>query len=99
MARLIGQLTENQLRAALIASGYDNAEARLYLEKLIGRRDGMILDLRLQDEIPLLRPALLNHDFSYNPAMDGPFSANVNGTTIVARNSAKVISRGKILKR
>jgi len=99
MARLIGQLTENQLRAALIASGYDNAEARLYLEKLIGRRDRMICDLRLQDEIPLLRPARLNHDFSYDPALDGPFSANVNGTTIVARHSTKVVSRGKILKR
>jgi hypothetical protein len=98
MARLIGQLTENQLRAALIASGYDNAEARLYLEKLISRRDQMIRDLQLQDEIPLLHPTSPSRDFSYNPTTDGPFSAKVNGTTIAARESAAVVVGGKFLK-
>jgi hypothetical protein len=98
MARLIGQLTENQLRAALIASGYDNAEARLYLEKLISRRDRMIRDLRLQDEIPLLRRNSPNHDFSYNPITDGPFSATVNATTILARRSTAAIVHGKIVR-
>jgi hypothetical protein len=96
MARLIGQLTENQLRAALIASGYDNAEARLYLEKLISRRDRMIIDLRLQDEIPLLRSTALNCDFNYNPAADGPFTAKVNDMVISARDSAAIIVRGKL---
>jgi hypothetical protein len=99
MARLIGQLTENQLRAALIASGYDNIEARLYLEKLISRRDRMIIDLRLQDEIPLLRPEPLNRNFSYDPAADGPFTAKVNGAMISARESTAIIVRGKSLKR
>jgi len=98
MARLIGQLTENQLRAALIASGYDNAEARLYLEKLISRRDQMIRDLRLQDEIPLLRPEPLNRGFSYDPAVDGLFSVQLNGATISARESTAVIVRGTMLR-
>ena len=98
MARLIGQLTENQLRAALIASGYDNAEAWLYLEKLISRRDQMIRDLQLQDEIPLLLRTSPSRDFSYNPTTDGPFSAKVNGTTITARESAAVVVGGKFLK-
>jgi len=98
MARLIGQLTENQLRAALIASGYDNAEARLYLEKLISRRDQMILDLRLEKEIPLLRPARQNRVFSYHPATDGNFVASVNKTTVSARQSAAVIVHGKIIR-
>ncbi len=98
MARLIGQLSENQLRAALIASGYDNAAARLYLEKLISRRDQMIRDLRLQDEIPLLRPNSANRDFSYNPVTDGPFSANVKGTPLAARASAAAVVRGEIVQ-
>jgi len=99
MARLIGQLTENQLRAALIASGYDNAEARLYLEKLFNRRDRMIIDLGLQQEVPLLRPRPLNPKFSYDPAIDGPFTATVNGLTVSARKSGKVIVRGELLNR
>jgi hypothetical protein len=98
MARLIGQLTENQLRAALIASGYDNAEARLYLEKLISRRDQMIRDLQLQDEIPLLRSHAPNREFSYNPVTNGPFSANVNGTTLAARDSVATIVHGRIVQ-
>ena len=99
MARLIGQLTENQLRAALIASGYDNAESRLYLEKLISRRDRMICDLGLENEIPLLRPARLNRDFSYDPSIDGPFEAFVNGARVTARKTSAIIVRGKIIQR
>jgi hypothetical protein len=99
MARLIGQLTENQLRAALIASGYDNTESRLYLEKLISRRDKMIRDLRLENEMPLLRPDGQNRDFSYAPSTDGPFTADEGGTKVFARESAGAIFRGKIFQR
>ena len=97
MARLIGQLTENQIRAALIASGYDNAEARLYLEKLLSRRDRMILDLKPEHEIPLLRPNRQNHDFSYDPSKDGPFTALVGGRTVFARLSSAIVSQGQLL--
>lgn len=98
MARLIGQLTENQLRAALIGAGYDNAEARLYLEKLISRRDRMIRDLKLENEIPLLRPEGQNRRFNYAPAKDDPFTAMLNRKRIYARQSAAVLSRGKLIK-
>lgn len=94
MARLIGQLTENQLREALIASGYDNAEARFYLEKLISRRDRMIRDLGLENEIPLLRPHGQNHEFSFEPLINGPFEATVNGLRVSARESTDIIVRG-----
>jgi hypothetical protein len=99
MARLIGQLTENQLRAALIASGYDNAESRLYLEKLISRRDQMVRDLKLENEIPLLHPNGQNREFSYNPSVDGPFEAVINGSKMSARDSSALVSRGKLLAR
>ena len=96
MARLIGQLTEAQLHAALIASGYDNAEARLYLEKLISRRDRMIRDLGLENDIPLLRPNGQQHDFSYTPAINGPFEAVCDGSIVHARESSAVIVNGKL---
>jgi hypothetical protein len=97
MARMIGQLTENQLRGALIASGYDNAESRLYLEKLISRRDRMVRDLKLENEIPLLRPNGQNHEFNYHPSADGPFAAtDPAGAKIFARESAQIISSGRL---
>jgi hypothetical protein len=99
MARLIGQLTENELRAALIASGYDNAESRLYLEKLISRRDQMVRDLKLENEIPLLHPNGQNREFSYNPSVDGSFEAVINGSKMSARDSSALVSRGKLLAR
>jgi hypothetical protein len=98
MARLIGQLTEDQLRAALIGSGYDNAAARLYLEKLISRRDQMIRDLKLETEIPLLRPTAPDRTFSYHPSLDGPFETVMNGSTLSARHSSAIIVRGKIIQ-
>ena len=64
MARLIGQLTETQLRDALEASGYTGDEARLYLDKLVHRRDRMIRDLKLDNEIPLLRPGTMRDEKS-----------------------------------
>jgi hypothetical protein len=99
MARLIGQLTENQLRAALIASGYDNAEARLYLEKLISRRDQMVRDLKLENEIPLLRPKGQDRDFSYTPVADWRFAALVGEEKVFARESRDIILHGKIFQR
>jgi hypothetical protein len=98
MARLIGQLTENQLRGALIAAGYDNAEATLYLEKLISRRDRMICDLKLQNEIPLLRPNGQNRHFNYIPGPDNRFAAaSPSGATIFARDSGRSILHGQLV--
>lgn len=56
MARLVGQLTETQIVQALVASGFDSGQAKIYTEKLISRRDRMVCDLGLAGEIALLRP-------------------------------------------
>jgi hypothetical protein len=47
MARLIAQLTENQLREALEVSGFEPDEVTLYAHKLLHRRDRMLHDLGL----------------------------------------------------
>ena len=75
MARMIGQFTEDQIIQGLIAAGWDSAEVRLLTEKLVSRRDQMIKDLELADEIPLLRPAGARRKFSYDPNTDGPIVA------------------------
>jgi len=98
MARLIGQLTERQIIAALVASGYDSAEVRLYTEKLISRRDRMVTDLGLGGEIPPLRPGGSNRKFSYDPAVDGPVAITVPGLgEVKAPASGMKINGGKLV--
>jgi hypothetical protein len=55
MARLIGQITESQIKDALSAAGFEQEQLVRYVEKLISRRDHLIRDSQLADEIPLLR--------------------------------------------
>jgi hypothetical protein len=51
MARLIAQLTEQQIVQALRVSGFPPEHVRIFAEKLISRRDRMIGDLELDAEI------------------------------------------------
>lgn len=100
MGRLIGELTEAQILQGLIASGYDSAPARLYLEKLISRRDRMIRDLGLADEFRMLRPDGSNRRFSYDPKIEGPMVADNHARNgKVAAIGAEVVEDGVLMPR
>jgi hypothetical protein len=101
MARLIGQLTEEQLKQALIGAGYDVARARFLLEKLVSRRDQMIKDIGLEGEIALLRPNGVNRRLSYDPSVDGPFESFLpEGRRVTAQNTGLyVIVKGVLQSR
>lgn len=99
MARLIGQLTENQIKQGLIGAGLDAATGRLLLEKLASRRDHMLQDLGLDREIPLWRPKGENRKLNYDPAKDGPFTATLSdGSTVFARIDSERMVVGGMLK-
>jgi hypothetical protein len=66
MARFIGQLSEEQISQALVASGFDSTQVTLYTGKLLSRRDQMIRDLGLAGEIGLLRPGALSGAMTSN---------------------------------
>jgi hypothetical protein len=55
MARLIAKLTEQQIVDALSASGFSSSEVHIYTEKLLSRRDNLLIDLQLTNEFTLLR--------------------------------------------
>jgi hypothetical protein len=98
MARKIGQLTEGQLLEALIASGFDSAQARMYLEKLISRRDQMIADLGLTREIAPLRPAGSRRDWSYDPQKDGRLRVRIRSGEIAEAQPANwIIVHGQVV--
>ena len=94
MARLIAQLTENQLKQALIATGYTSAEVKLYTEKLVSRRDRMIQDLGMAGEIALLRPNGIVRAFDYDPRTDGPVIAkSADGRELTPIESRDLVVR------
>jgi hypothetical protein len=98
MARLIAQLTEQQLKSALIGAGYEAPRARLILEKLVARRDKMIQDLGLSDEIKPLRAHPIDRKFSYDPRTDGEFEVTISsGERVAARNTGKFTIRNGFL--
>jgi len=95
MARLIAQLTESQIQQALIAAGFTSAEVRLYAEKLVSRRDRMIQDLGLANEIPLLRPRGTDRALDYDPGRDGPVEVRVaDGAALHPLESRDLVIRG-----
>jgi hypothetical protein len=98
MGRRIGALTEPQITQALVASGFDSAQTCLYVEKLISRRDRMVLDLQLDREIPLLRPRPINQRFSYNPTETGPVVIDVDGKPVKAAIAGEQIVSGRVSK-
>jgi hypothetical protein len=100
MARLIAQLSESQIAAALIGAGYDSAEARLYLEKLLNRRDQMLRDLGLEKEIPPLRKAGGDRHLNYDPTPANLFHARLpSGRIVTARGTSSVIRNGKLIRK
>jgi hypothetical protein len=95
MARLIAQLTEAQIVQALVASGFDATEVKIYTEKLVNRRDWMIRDLGLADEIPPLRATRVNESFSFDPQTHKiPVAQLKDGALVTPRTSELVIANG-----
>jgi hypothetical protein len=83
----------------LAASGFDSVEVRLYTEKLISRRDRMISDLGLEEEIGLLRPDGVRRNFNYDPRDEGPLTIQFeSGEEIRAHASGKRVVDGRITR-
>ena len=65
----------------------------------MSRRDQMVRDLKLTDEIPLLRTSAPDRQFSYDPSVDGPMDVVLrSGETVYARPSRQTVQRGRLLK-
>ena len=95
MARLIAQLSEEQIVSALIAAGFDSAEVRIYTEKLLARRDQLIRDVRLEAEFPLRRSG--DRDLNYDPAIEGPVRIRrVDGSDLKAPLGQTVLRNGLV---
>jgi hypothetical protein len=105
MARKIGALSEDQIKAAAIGGGLDSATATLLTEKLVSRRDQLMRDLGLEQEVGLLRPhgvntsaardpLAVNINLNYDPKKDGVAQARLPDGTIVRApvTNAKIVN-------
>jgi hypothetical protein len=100
MARLIAQLTEEQIVQALVASGFDTTQVKLYTEKLVSRRDQAIRDLGLESEIALLRPEGVDRSFDYDPSVDGQVRIRTRtGKQLAAPSVGLVVESGRIVSK
>ena len=84
-----------------MASGYDSATVRMYTEKLVSRRDRMVVDLGLAQEIPPLRPAGVVRSFSYEPLVHGLVTVALpgSGEEVQAPVGEDRIVEGKLVRR
>jgi len=99
MLRLMAQLTENQIRQALIAAGFEGADARLFCEKLVHRRDCLMIDFGLAAEVGLLRPNGIAPFLNYDPEIDEQFSAqDGSGRQVETPPGRKSLVFGKVQK-
>jgi len=100
MARLIAQLSEEQIVQALLVSGFDTTQVKVYTEKLVSRRDQAIRDLGLEGEIALLRPEGVDRGFSYDPEVDGQVRISTRtGEKLAAPSVGLVVVNGRIVSR
>ena len=97
MGRLIRQLTVEQLEQALVASGFDSAQARLYLAKLLNRRARMLLDLGLAHQTGADPGALTERHFNYDPTRDGAVRVRMGCGSIEAPVGTNQIINGSLL--
>jgi hypothetical protein len=80
-----------------VASGFDSAQARLYLAKLLSRRDHMLQDLGIK-EAQSARNFATNRYFSYDPMTEGAFQVRVAGTLAQAPLGTHRIINGKLVE-
>lgn len=52
--RLIGKLTKSQIQNVFVSSGWPDAVAKIYTEKLCNRRNQLVIAFKLQSELGLL---------------------------------------------
>lgn len=96
MAGRIARLTREQLLGALIAAGFDAAETKLYLAKLISRRDKLVSDLGLAETHGLLGPETTAREFNYDPRTDEVPAVIIGGRELRPRAGGQVIVAGEL---
>jgi hypothetical protein len=97
MVRRFAQFSKDQLTQALVVSGFSAAEVKLYVEKLLSRRNKIIQDLNLENELPLAETA--DRHFSFDPLQTPVKILTPDGQTIVAPDRDLVIRNGRVESR
>lgn len=97
MIKKLCEITDNQLKSALISAGLNSAESRLAFEKLLSRRTQMVKDFKLESLLPKCSVET-NKQLNYQESQDGRFQAElVNGETVFAKSSSVAVKNGHLI--
>lgn len=96
MVNKLCQITADQLKGSLIAAGLNSAEARLAYEKLLSRRNQMVTDFELTNDLAsCIKP--VNQKLTYSESSNGYFTATLaNGLIVRAKNGLNYIDKGHL---
>ncbi|HYD05558.1 MAG TPA: hypothetical protein VEC60_07525 [Reyranella sp.] len=96
-ANLIVQLTEDQIKSALIAANFQSAEVFLLTQKLLNRREHLLRDSGGKDST--VRRLESHHSHDPRPGRHRPMSAKLpDGQVVTARTENEKIGREKPVK-
>ena len=97
--RQICEIKPLQIRQGLIAAGMSSAEARLTEEKLLHRRNKMILDFEMESDLKNSCFVQTNPKLDYDPNTDGALkiTSDIKKTIVVAPINNMKVQNGKLI--
>jgi hypothetical protein len=99
MLRRMCQISKNQLTEALVASGMSSAEVVLTREKLLFRRNKMLVDFMMPESEAAACHVPADKKISYDPAKDGAVKiySQKQGKEITAYVGVRKVVKGKLV--
>lgn len=100
MARMIGKIEPEQIKRALVVSGFSSAEVKVLTLRLLQRRDNLVRALGLTGELGL-KVEKINAKFNYDSRLEGLIEVYDHHLKrkITAPDNDKIIVDGDLRKR
>ncbi|MBL7670397.1 MAG: hypothetical protein JNM39_07910 [Bdellovibrionaceae bacterium] len=101
LGEMCKNISKDQLTESLVASGMSSAEIVLAREKLLSRRNQMLVDLEMPNELVQNCSVPANRAISYDPKKDGLVSvySKIKNARVEAPDNNMIVVKGKVVRR
>ena len=97
MLRRMCQISKNQLTEALVAAGMSSAEVVLAREKLLFRRNKMLIDFKMSEQEAAACHVPADKKINYDPQIHGLIKINTKDGEITAPARGRKIVKGELV--